>query len=306
MLSCLSLILGQPGAGQPPFGIQPQTGEAPSGEDDQQPASQEQELKSPNGENSQAVPPSGGPLLPSGPPQTSGPDGEIPAGMNHGQMPPPHMQYGMPPYGPPQGMYQPGMPPMGNGPPPFMQMGFPPSVPPMMPGGPMGMQNMPPPGPYGGPHQVGYPGGPPSGMPPHFHGHPPMHQGPGGPPMQPPSLKEEIWVENAAADGKMYYYNMQTRETRWDRPEGVTVLRQGEVDKPPSAVVAQQPSAPIQAAPVTAQPIQAKPAPVKPPEVAAWTEYKSGDGKPYYHNTQTGQTTWDKPQVLQDWESKKF
>jgi len=45
---------------------------------------------------------------------------------------------------------------------------------------------------------------------------------------------------------------------------------------------------------------------VKPPEVAEWTEYKTAEGKPYYHSAKTNQSTWEKPKVLADWEGKKF
>lgn len=282
---------GPPTSGAPPFGV--------LGADAPNQTDQDQEPTSPR-EGSQGT--HGGPLLP------SGPDTDDRAPINYGQMPPQHMQqYGMPPYGPPQGMYQPGMPPMGNGPPPpFMQMGYPP----MMPGGPMGMHPHPS-SQYGGPPPPnGYPGGPPTSGPYPGPQHLQMHHGHGVPPPSAPSNpKEEIWVENIAADGKMYFYNMHTRETRWDRPEGVAIVRQGEVDKPPNApsqmsTMRSVPSAVIAQAAPPVMPITAKPTPPKPPEVAAWNEYKSGDGKCYYHNTLTGQTTWEKPQSLLDWESK--
>ncbi|VDL19976.1 unnamed protein product [Hymenolepis diminuta] len=261
----------------------------------------------------------GGPLLPLSGPSDSDERQNIPGGP--GQMPPPPMQPsfgGMPPpYGqlpPSQQQQQPnpyqqqqGMPPsqvqaMGNhnGPPggPYMQpppMGFPP-VPPMMHGGPPpplgggggGMYNMPPPpNPQQPPPGGGYSG---------------AHQMSAPPPL-PSNPRDEIWVEHTAADGKVYFYNMQTRETRWDKPENVTVIRQGDVEKPATAATTTYQAAPTS---VVSQPqpsIQANPVPVKPPAVAIWTEYKSGEGRSYYHNSQTNQTTWDKPQVIIDWEN---
>ncbi|VEL21024.1 unnamed protein product, partial [Protopolystoma xenopodis] len=165
--------------------------------------------------------------------------------------------------------------------------------------------------------------------------------GPGPVPPRPLSMssrnEEDIWVENVAGDGKSYYYNMRTRETRWEKPEGVTILRQGEVETGnklgPSMRITQS-SAP-HASPIQAnltanglqqfqpeslassfitntspmqQPPVATQVPVdqvqqKPPEVVAWTEYKNSDGKPYYHNAKTNETTWEKPKILLDWEA---
>lgn len=265
-----------------PYGMPPIQNVSSNGDLTQQ--GHDVDSSSPNGLNQ-----SGGPLLPTG--QS---DSDERQNMLSGQVPPNPMQppYGMPPYGPPQGAYQQGMPPMTGGPPgPYMQMPMSfPSVPPMMHGGPMGMYSMPPPTQHSGPPS-GYSSAPPMPGQPH-----PMSAPP------PSNPREEIWIENAAPDGKAYFYNMQTRETRWDRPENVTIIKQGDVEKPSGTpsfhapAVSQPPSIPIQANPV----------PVKPPEVAAWSEYKSGDGKSYYHNSQTNQTTWDKPQIIIDWESKRI
>lgn len=35
-----------------------------------------------------------------------------------------------------------------------------------------------------------------------------------------------------------------------------------------------------------------------------WTEHKAPDGRPYYHHTQKGESVWEKPQVLKEFESK--
>ncbi|KAF6779071.1 hypothetical protein AHF37_00934 [Paragonimus kellicotti] len=102
---------------------------------------------------------------------------------------------------------------------------------------------------------------------------------------------DDIWVENLTAEGKSYYYNMRTRETRWDRPDGVAVVRQGEVEGAPK---------PANTAP-SSVPVTVGGSLSKPPDVAVWSEYHNPEGKAYYYNTKTGETTWEKPKVLLEW-----
>lgn len=44
--------------------------------------------------------------------------------------------------------------------------------------------------------------------------------------------------------------------------------------------------------------------PPKPAEVAEWTEHKNSDGRSYFYNSKSMESTWDKPQVLAEWEAK--
>lgn len=39
---------------------------------------------------------------------------------------------------------------------------------------------------------------------------------------------------------------------------------------------------------------------------ALWQEYTSPDGRKYYYNMQTQETTWDKPQAVKDREGIKI
>ena len=41
---------------------------------------------------------------------------------------------------------------------------------------------------------------------------------------------------------------------------------------------------------------------VKPPEVAEWSEHKNADGRCYYYNARSMESTWEKPKVIVDWE----
>ena len=87
----------------------------------------------------------------------------------------------------------------------------------------------PPPGPWGGP--PGGPMGPPAGPPP-FSGPPPGHHSAPPPSSQFGGMNlANVWVETKNDDGKPYYYNAQSRETTWSKPEGegVRILTQQEV-----------------------------------------------------------------------------
>lgn len=44
--------------------------------------------------------------------------------------------------------------------------------------------------------------------------------------------------------------------------------------------------------------------PVKPPEVAEWSEHKNTEGRMYYYNARTMESTWERPKVLIDWEAQ--
>ena len=71
--------------------------------------------------------------------------------------------------------------------------------------------------------------GPPQGPPP-FSGPPPGHHS--APPPQFGGMNlANVWVETKNEEGKLYYYNAQSRETTWTQPEGegVRILTQQEV-----------------------------------------------------------------------------
>ncbi|XP_061412380.1 transcription elongation regulator 1-like isoform X9 [Lethenteron reissneri] len=50
---------------------------------------------------------------------------------------------------------------------------------------------------------------------------------------------EEIWVENKTPDGKAYFYNARTRESRWTKPDGVKVVQQSELPMVMEALASQ-------------------------------------------------------------------
>ena len=74
----------------------------------------------------------------------------------------------------------------------------------------------------------------------------------------------DVWTEHMAPDGRAYYYNVLTKESRWEKPAEF---------KP--AVV-----------PVV---------PVVQSAVSTWKEYKTAEGRVYYYNTVTKESRWEKP-----------
>mmetsp|Transcript_21219 Transcript_21219/g.53405 ORF Transcript_21219/g.53405 Transcript_21219/m.53405 type:complete len:816 (-) Transcript_21219:126-2573(-) len=221
---------------------------------------------------------------PAGPaqPQEGGPGGVAPDARPPAGAPPPWLQPSadQPPPGPMSSAPASGFP----GPPP----GFLPMQP-----LPAGMRP-PPPGPASGapgerPPPWGMPptGPPPPGAPPPW-AFPPPFPFPGGPPrmlphpMFDPQEAERraaaeragaiaaAWAAHKAPDGRVYYYNSETKESSWVKPEGFM----GNV----AAVSAQIKPVASHAVPGT-----------------QWNEVTTDDGKRYFFNQRTKETSWAVP-----------
>uniref|UniRef100_A0AAY5EHF6 Pre-mRNA-processing factor 40 homolog A n=1 Tax=Electrophorus electricus TaxID=8005 RepID=A0AAY5EHF6_ELEEL len=79
-------------------------------------------------------------------------------------------------------------------------------------------------------------------------------------------LPKSVWTEHKSLDGKTYYYNTETKQSTWEKPD--------ELKTPAEQLLSKCP----------------------------WKEYKSDAGKPYYYNSQTKESRWTKPKELEDLE----
>uniref|UniRef100_A0A8C1TYC0 Pre-mRNA-processing factor 40 homolog A n=1 Tax=Cyprinus carpio TaxID=7962 RepID=A0A8C1TYC0_CYPCA len=78
---------------------------------------------------------------------------------------------------------------------------------------------------------------------------------------------KSVWTEHKSLDGKTYYYNTETKQSTWEKPD--------ELKSPAEQMLSKCP----------------------------WKEYKSDTGKPYYYNSQTKESRWTKPKELEDLEA---
>eukprot|EP00934_Nitzschia_sp_Nitz4_P007877 Nitzschia sp. Nitz4//scaffold4_size323378//106823//107999//NITZ4_000646-RA/size323378-est2genome-gene-0.165-mRNA-1//-1//CDS//3329553357//7867//frame0 len=81
-------------------------------------------------------------------------------------------------------------------------------------------------------------------------------------------------------EGRTYYYNSTTGESSWDEPE--------KYNKPPEANPEATEDAPAEEAAATSE------APSN-----AWVAYQDDEGREYFYNTVTEETTWDRPEGFQ-------
>ncbi|XP_024259897.1 pre-mRNA-processing factor 40 homolog A-like isoform X2 [Oncorhynchus tshawytscha] len=203
--------------------------------------------------NGQSQAPSFAGVPPSGmPPPFMGPPG----------MPPHYPPMGMPPMGQrppnmapmPPGMMPPGMmPPMGG--PPMGQM--PGMMPPMMPG-----MMMPP----RMPAATMQPTGPP-GVDTTVIAMPGTVGTTNGSPQDDQPKNKSVWTEHKSLDEKTYYYNTETKQSSWEKPDDLKSPAEQMLSK------------------------------------CQWKEYKSDNGKAYYYNSHTKESRWTKPKELEDLEA---
>ncbi|KAL4950608.1 hypothetical protein BDW69DRAFT_54282 [Aspergillus filifer] len=83
-------------------------------------------------------------------------------------------------------------------------------------------------------------------------------------PMNAPSGPASLWQEARNGDGRVYYYNIQTKATQWAKPV--------ELMTPVERALANQP----------------------------WKEYTAEGGRKYWSNSETKQSTWEMPEAYKN------
>lgn len=84
----------------------------------------------------------------------------------------------------------------------------------------------------------------------------------------PETPNASVWTEHTAPDGRHYYYNAATRESRWEKPSDFKQQKPAENSKQ-----------------------------------CFWSEYKTNEGRTYYYNSVTKESKWEKPPELEEFEN---
>ncbi|XP_029461364.1 pre-mRNA-processing factor 40 homolog A isoform X2 [Rhinatrema bivittatum] len=79
--------------------------------------------------------------------------------------------------------------------------------------------------------------------------------------------QKTLWTEHKSPDGRTYFYNIETKQSTWEKPD--------ELKTPAEQLLSKCP----------------------------WKEFKSDSGKSYYYNSQTKESRWAKPKELEDLEA---
>lgn len=82
-----------------------------------------------------------------------------------------------------------------------------------------------------------------------------------------PAKPKSMWTEHKSPDGRTYYYNIESKQSTWEKPD--------EMKSPVEQMLSKCP----------------------------WKEFKSDSGKPYFYNSQTKESRWAKPKELEDLEA---
>uniref|UniRef100_A0A8C7MKH2 Pre-mRNA-processing factor 40 homolog A n=1 Tax=Oncorhynchus kisutch TaxID=8019 RepID=A0A8C7MKH2_ONCKI len=82
--------------------------------------------------------------------------------------------------------------------------------------------------------------------------------------------QKSVWTEHKSLDEKTYYYNTETKQSSWEKPDDLKSPAEQMLSK------------------------------------CQWKEYKSDNGKAYYYNSHTKESRWTKPKELEDLEGENI
>lgn len=89
-----------------------------------------------------------------------------------------------------------------------------------------------------------------------------------------------LWNEAKNAEGRVYYYNTITKATQWTKP--LELMTPAEVSMTLYTIM------------LTANEVQRALA------NQPWQEFKTPEGRPYWYNKETKQSSWQMPEVYRD------
>ena len=111
--------------------------------------------------------------------------------------------------------------------------------------------------------------------------------------------KAPRWKAVEAPDGRTYYHNVETNETSWHRPAELDPVASPPPRQPPGGGLSEAIGG-LGVGSTRADEggsIRGEAAPAPAP-VTDWKEVRSSDGRTYYHNQRTNQTSWERPAEL--------
>ncbi|KIH63827.1 FF domain protein [Ancylostoma duodenale] len=93
------------------------------------------------------------------------------------------------------------------------------------------------------------------------------------PQAQAPATQECPWTKHETAEGRVYYYNKITKESSWNKPDELKTPQERQERSTPTTSSSSSSN-------------------------VIWKEYKTPEGRAYYYNTVTKETTWTKPESM--------